>query len=256
MVKNADSATFLVRDPSLPAIAEADDTFDSDSEENTPMSHKNFPGPGATPIWVPPASPYSGPFSAVSATVVRPHEKSPFLVKTHPILSEIDTVDFPTHGLSIPLITSEFGSILEISEKKMSLDPSAIPYSDPSAEHHGPSLAPPPANLSSSAVSHSSMDASLPPFADSSAIPTTVAMSTAMSAQFLQHLLEQHPAQHPEAFSESSKICFTSSTTTMPHIQPIKHGFHATMPSDCQHPACSPADNYNFQETLHPVDAI
>ena len=33
--KIVDSAIFLVRDPSLPATAEADDSSDSDSEEDT-----------------------------------------------------------------------------------------------------------------------------------------------------------------------------------------------------------------------------
>ena len=57
--KIVDSAIFLVRDPALPATAEADDSYDSDSEEDTPVSHKNFFGPGATPTWLPPAVPTS-----------------------------------------------------------------------------------------------------------------------------------------------------------------------------------------------------
>ena len=77
MVKNADSATVLVRESTLPAIEEADDSSDSDSDENTPMSHKNFPGPGATPTWLPPAVPSSTQFSAFFATVVR-HQENHF----------------------------------------------------------------------------------------------------------------------------------------------------------------------------------
>ena len=83
-------------------------------------------------------------------------------------------------------------------------------------------------------------------------IPSTVAISTKISAKFLRHPLEQHPAQHPEAFLESSNIWFTRSTTTMPLIQSILHGFHAIFPPYCQHPAYSPSDDYNLSTSTGP----
>ena len=172
---------------------------------------------------------------------------------THPIPAEVNTVDSPTHGLSIPPFLSEFGPVLSFSRRQCPWTPLRFHF-----QRHQLSIMDQvwpiqqQTLISSSAVFHSSPNGSLHFCADPLAIPTPVAISTAISAKFLK----QQQAPTHEAFSIASRIIFTASTTTMQPFQPVNHGFHATMPSDCQHPACSPADDIRFQETLHPDDAI
>ena len=148
-------------------------------------------------------------------------------------------MDSSSRGLSIPLIICEFGSVLAIFEKKMSLNRFAFPLCATSYEIHGPCIAHAPTDISSSVVTHSFPNVCLPLFADPPNIPTNVAISTTISTIFMEHPLEQHPTQHPENFSESSKLLFTDSTTTMSQYQPIQHEFHAVFPPTCQHPIFS-----------------
>ena len=137
----------------------------------------------------------------------------------------------------------------------MSLDPSAVPFSATSIEHHGPSLAHSPPHFSSSTVSQSSPNARLPLTAAPRAIPTTVAISTAISTVSIFAAPTRAASTH-ETVSYASRNPFTDSTTTMQPFQSIQHGFHANMPSDCHHHDCCTYDDYNFQETLHLHDAI
>ena len=76
--KIADSAIFLVQKGILAPIEEAGDSSSSDSEEDSPQSHKNFPRPALTATQAPPADTSEMAFSDNSVRGVLPHGKSPF----------------------------------------------------------------------------------------------------------------------------------------------------------------------------------
>ena len=77
----------------LSHIAENSDSSSSDSEEDSPLSHKNFPPHDPTALRAPPAVPLKMAISGDFVPGVRPHAKSPFSVITNPIHSEFDTTD-------------------------------------------------------------------------------------------------------------------------------------------------------------------
>ena len=76
--KNAYSAMFLVHKGTLAPIEEASDSSSSDSEEDSPQSHKNFPRPGLTAAQSPSDDASNLVFFGNSVRGVRPHGKSPF----------------------------------------------------------------------------------------------------------------------------------------------------------------------------------
>ena len=76
--KIAESAIVLVHNGTLAPIEEDSDSSSSDSEEDSPMSHKNVPPHDPTSLRVPPAVPPKMAILSNSVRGVRPHGKTPF----------------------------------------------------------------------------------------------------------------------------------------------------------------------------------
>ena len=140
-----------------------------------------------------------------------------------------------------------------ILEKMMSLNPSAFPFSTPSVEHHGSSLAHAPPHLSSCFVGHSLwMQAytflqTLQPFTPVWPCPKLFQHHACSTQPSNNQRLLTRPFQLPPEFHLRLLLqqCSLSSLSSMDFMSPCLW-FVSILP----------ADDYNFQETLHPDDAI